>query len=457
MPIISSKCTLIVTPSIISQQWIDEIKKHVKIDLKVLFYAGCYRKYIQPQDLANYDICITTYDVLNDELSHIFAMENMRQLRKPKRFMSIPCPLTCVEWWRICLDEAQMVHSTNSRCAEMANRLKAINRWCITGTPIGKSLADLHGLFSFIRDDPFYEKKWFNEILLKPFTENNRLPMARAVSKVLWRTAKKFVEDQINIPKQSEIVYKFNFSPFEKHLYERLIEDFRNERKNNFAQSNPRHHRDFNNESIQTIFAKLKPDQTIDEIDRTLLDQILAPLIDLRQACNHPQLVLKKKNFLAAAGKFRKEKLLTIEQSHQIVVKKTLQECENVLRAMTMNSCAIAGLHLLRNEFNNAIAEYKNIMRFESDFNKELKLDLLQKLHVYNNYIYALKHNNQSIDNNIETNKEINEYSKLLQETESIYTLAYDETRAKEEEKLKKTMKHTHDDIVKVIDPFCIF
>ena len=111
-----------------------------------------------------------------------------------------------VEWWRICLDEAQMVHSTNTRCAEMANRLKAINRWCVTGTPIGRSLADLHGLFTFIREDPYLENKWFKESLYKPYVINDKDPMAKAVSRVLWRTAKKYVEDQVK--------RHSNFSPF---------------------------------------------------------------------------------------------------------------------------------------------------------------------------------------------------------------------------------------------------
>ena len=177
----------------------DEIRKHVKANLKVLVYTGCSNNFIQPKDLAALDICITTYDVLQKELAHVFAIENMKVLRRTKRFMTIPSPLMCVEWWRICLDEAQMVHSTNSACSEMANRLQAVNRWCVSGTPIGKSLTDLHGLFTFIREDPFYEKKWFNELLYNPYLRNDKMPMVKAVAKVLWRTAKHNVEDQVSL------------------------------------------------------------------------------------------------------------------------------------------------------------------------------------------------------------------------------------------------------------------
>ena len=165
--------------------------------------------------------------MLNDELSHVSASENAKVLRQPKRFMTVPSPLLYVEWWRICLDEAQMVHSTNTRCAEMANRLSAKNRWCITGTPIGRSLSDLNGLFAFIRQDPFCEKRWFDEILLQPFYQGDKMPMALEVSKVLWRTTKKYIENQIHLPPLTERTYWLSFSPFEQHLYERVLENFK--------------------------------------------------------------------------------------------------------------------------------------------------------------------------------------------------------------------------------------
>ena len=72
-----------------------------------------------------------------------------------------------------------MVHSTETKCAEMANGLKAINRWCVTGTPIGRSLTDLRGLFTFIQEDPYITKRWFKEELYKPYINNNKENMAK--------------------------------------------------------------------------------------------------------------------------------------------------------------------------------------------------------------------------------------------------------------------------------------
>ena len=50
------------------------------------------------------------------------------------------------------------------------------------------------------------ERQWFVEALFKPFISGSqRHRMAEAVSRVLWRTSKKHVEAQINIPKLTEV------------------------------------------------------------------------------------------------------------------------------------------------------------------------------------------------------------------------------------------------------------
>ena len=85
-----SGATLIVSPSSISFQWIEEIQKHIRHkQIKMLFYKGSKEVkqetrpnitsycsvvqvgYIQPRVLASYDIVITTYEVLASETSYV--------------------------------------------------------------------------------------------------------------------------------------------------------------------------------------------------------------------------------------------------------------------------------------------------------------------------------------------------------------------------------------------------
>jgi E3 ubiquitin-protein ligase SHPRH len=319
LPAIPSKCTLIITPFIISHQWIEEINKRLNKKLNILFYKGAKKGFIQPRDLADLDLCLTTYDVLNAELAHTYATENSRTMRNRKRFTTVPSSLLHVEWWRICLDEAQMVHSTNSKCADMANRLQAVNRWCITGTPIGKSIADLHGLFAFIREDPYCEKRWFDELLFRPFKNKDQMTMAKEVSKVLWRNTKQFVGDQIQIPPQTEHVYWLNFSPFEVHLYECVREQFKERLALGFKDPSV-------NRAIKDYKGILdyNPHLRLDELDRQTINTLLAPILNLRLLCNHPQLILRRNDFMNQHGRNvdATDKFLTMEKSLDLIMKK---------------------------------------------------------------------------------------------------------------------------------------
>ena len=170
----------------------------------------------------------------------------------------------------------------------MANRMPAVNRWCITGTPIGRSLRDLQGLFRLIREDPYDNQRWFKHFLYDTFKSGDRMPMAKAVSAVLWRTAKKYVEHEINIPKQTEKVFWLDFSSFELHLYQRVLEAFRENKKKCFRSltvNNKNHNQDLfvsintANQSeyarVEQFFAQFVDSNVkLDEIDRKTVDEV---------------------------------------------------------------------------------------------------------------------------------------------------------------------------------------
>jgi E3 ubiquitin-protein ligase SHPRH len=175
---ISSNATLIVCPSPILAQWHSEIIRHTRPgSLKVCIYEGAKNTDLtstQKSDMAEIstaDIVLTTYDVLKEDLSHDSDRHDgdRRFLRYQKRYPVTPTVLTRVHWWRLCLDEAQMVESSKTSVTEMAMRLNAQHRWCITGTPIQRRLDDLFGLLRFLKTHPFDTYRWWVDIIRDPY------------------------------------------------------------------------------------------------------------------------------------------------------------------------------------------------------------------------------------------------------------------------------------------------
>ncbi|XP_061176865.1 E3 ubiquitin-protein ligase SHPRH-like [Saccostrea echinata] len=364
---IKSGATLIISPAAISHQWTEEIQKHIKREsLKVFVYNGVNKqRFIQPMMLARQDIVITSYETLRSEINYVDLphsnSENGRKFRHPKRFMATPSPITAVEWWRICLDEAQMVECTTTKTAEMALRLSAVNRWCVTGTPIQKSIEDLYGLLLFLGVDPYWVKQWWTKLLYEPFCYGKKEAMIDLVSKVMWRTAKHDVLNQINIPKQTEHVHWLTFSPVEDHFYRRQYTI-----------------------SIRDSMKKLDkwrdPTVKLSSLDRATANQLLGPLLRLRQACCHPQAV--KGEFLPL---HLRRSAMTMEELLESLTKKTRTECEESHRLLIAAFNGLAGWYIINEQFVDAVEMYREVLRSVVEHKDRFRTDDLQQLHAMYN------------------------------------------------------------------------
>jgi hypothetical protein len=84
-----------------------------------------------------------------------------------------------------------MVESSKTSVTEMAMRLNAQHRWCITGTPIQRRLDDLFGLLRFLRTSPFDTYRWWADIVRDPY-EVHSLPLP-SVSNIYTSILKLYV------------------------------------------------------------------------------------------------------------------------------------------------------------------------------------------------------------------------------------------------------------------------
>lgn len=151
--------TLIVCPTPILSQWAAEIKRYVTeaADLKVLVHHG-EKRCRDPAQLMKYDVVITSYGVLTMEATNVpVVKKKIRGKTKVKKKDPKAGPKTLgkVEWFRIVLDECHVIRNATTQGSLAASSLKALRRWCMSGTCLQNKYEDLMGYYRFLRHKPF--------------------------------------------------------------------------------------------------------------------------------------------------------------------------------------------------------------------------------------------------------------------------------------------------------------
>ncbi|PYI09031.1 hypothetical protein BO78DRAFT_427626 [Aspergillus sclerotiicarbonarius CBS 121057] len=222
----ASGATLIITPPAILEQWRQEIELHAP-GLRVFHYEGIQRHQKLPDAelvelISDHDVVLTTYNVLAREV-HYSGDAPKRNLRHEKRFEPRRTPLVQISWWRVCLDEAQMIESGVSNAARVARLIPRQMAWAVTGTPLRKDIADLLGLLLFLHYEPYCGFIWNRLCLLF------RPVLAGIVHEIALRHSKDHVRGELRLPPQKRVVITVPFTAVEEQhygqLYEQMCED----------------------------------------------------------------------------------------------------------------------------------------------------------------------------------------------------------------------------------------
>ncbi|KFG85264.1 putative SNF2 family helicase/ATPase [Metarhizium anisopliae] len=216
--------TLIVTPESLRQQWISEIARHAP-SLRVKHYQGCKKMKDADEEaiieeLCGYDVVITTYSVLSAELH--FAFEPPQRPRRYERaYPRTTSPLVKIAWWRLCLDEAQMIENGYSQAASVARVMPRINAWGITGTPVKDDVKDLFGLLLFLRYEPYCSASQVWQALI-----TSHKPLFQQIfNSISLRHTKSMVRDEILLPAQKRFVISMPFTAVEEQHYQSLFKE----------------------------------------------------------------------------------------------------------------------------------------------------------------------------------------------------------------------------------------
>ncbi|KAJ8073759.1 hypothetical protein PM082_012037 [Marasmius tenuissimus] len=283
----SCKTNLIIAPLALLDQWKMEIELKTSDAFKCLVYHG-NNKPRRKSDLLSYDVVITTPNTMSLEWpdeegekrrkksaakkkADDFIVNDSDSDDEPaaKRRKKERGLLFQVDFYRIILDEAQVIRSRKTRASRAITDLSAKYRWCLTGTPIINSLADTYGYIRFLRIRPFYDWNEFNEQVARPEKKNPAVAVLR-LQKIfdtfLLRRKKDTMLDGkrlIELPPRNVHLNKLEFSEEEKEIYEMV------ERKS------------------QAIFNRFLRAGTV----LKNYSQVLVLLLRLRQICSHPCLI----------------------------------------------------------------------------------------------------------------------------------------------------------------------
>ncbi|KAJ2722304.1 hypothetical protein GGI07_003386 [Coemansia sp. Benny D115] len=301
--------TLIICPLSTMGNWEEQIAGHVReCGLSVYPYHGNTRVR-NPKKLCQYDVVLTTYNVLQIEFSKerkqmvaVDALDGMDSVRvgvvdssseeeSITKLFRIPddpyvSPLQALHWHRVVLDEAHAIKERRTVGSQAAWALTAKRRWCLSGTPIQNRLDDLFSLLRFLHVAPLSNWKVWLTYIAAPFHQNIRqlideddpvnqfqegnigaarvqrlmqtICLRRMKQQVDMRTNKKMIE----LPPKFEVIRWLELSEGERRLYQ-MAEDMAKNKFHDMARKG-------------TVLKNYM--------------HILRIILRLRQLCTHPRL-----------------------------------------------------------------------------------------------------------------------------------------------------------------------
>ncbi|KAL5496134.1 hypothetical protein ACEPAH_3051 [Sanghuangporus vaninii] len=230
------KTTLVLAPASLLQQWYEEFDDKVAPGVFRVHIHHGKDKLKTVKEIEEYDVIIASHQsVVMD-----FPKEKKDLTRQddddgdsseqdtPVANRKTLGPLARVQWLRVVIDEAQNIRNKSTRVSTCVAKLDSRYRWCLTGTPITNTLADIYAFMRFCRFAPWNDWKLFNEKIARVQKRNpNRAGQkAQAVLRphLLRRTKDSKLDGRPIIrlgPKTIDLI-ELEFTREERLIYEGL-------------------------------------------------------------------------------------------------------------------------------------------------------------------------------------------------------------------------------------------
>ncbi len=236
--------TLVVCPMSVTRQWAKEIARFAPSLRVHVHHGGDRLEGVPLAEMAREsDVVVTSYDIATRDAE----------------------ALATVEWDRLLLDEAQDVKNPLTKRARALRRLPARRRLAMTGTPIENRLGDLWALMDIVNPGLLGSRERFERTFARPIEEHHdehALAQLKAlVQPFVLRRPKNASEVELSLPQITIEKEYCRLTVEQASLYQATVDRWM-----------PRieaHERSFGRRGA-----------------------VLAMLGQLKQVCNHPEMVL---------------------------------------------------------------------------------------------------------------------------------------------------------------------
>lgn len=234
-----SRATLIICPNQLAIQWTKELDKVISENygLSVIpFFTKVHFDKYTYQDLLDADFVITSFTFLDnkcftnlwlkktvkksqaDSSEIVQELDEMRKKIGLTNIFDVGANMLLINWHRIIVDEFhEMFTSVKGQyIAKVLKLFKAVNNWCLTGTPFDKSSECLINMIDFV-------SKYTNVLGDKILLCNNVFDHVE--KNFFRRNTKQSIQTEYTLKPIQYVIVKLDFSKTEWMIYNAFVAD----------------------------------------------------------------------------------------------------------------------------------------------------------------------------------------------------------------------------------------
>lgn len=259
------KRTLVICPSGLIDNWVNEFHKHTNVT-EITKYHGIDRK-----DRINNNslVYITSYSILGREFDETSFEENTL--------------FSKLKFDKIILDEAHYIRNTNTQYSRAVLALSEIQnvdckKFVVTATPIFNSYKDCYAYFKFLGLEGIDTRQDFTQRIVK------NVHGLKILNEYIKKYSVKYTKENVllDLKAKEHINVTIPFTETEQQFYNSLY--------------------DYSCNRMKRLVTKIKRKSTETDLKRLLHSHVMVFILRLKQACNSPWLILNHMKRLVGSG-----------------------------------------------------------------------------------------------------------------------------------------------------------